>query len=370
VRLRAAIACCQHYESGYYAAYRSIVEADPDLIVHLGDYIYEDRGIQPSAGRVPARSHDLPEAFTLEDYRARYALYKLDPDLQAAHAAAPWLVTWDDHEVDNDYAGEISIDDDPPAHFLERRAAAYQAYYEHMPLPRRHVPLGGHMRLRARVGWGGLAEIVLLDGRQFRSDQACGGRLVEPCQALYDETRTMLGKAQERWLERTLAASRARWNLLAQQTVFAHMDQAEGEAIGYWADGWSGYPAARQRTVDLLTGAGVRNPVILSGDAHGYLVNDIHSRPGDPESPIAAAELVTTSISSNGPPQQTFDSWRNGNPNVRFARSDRRGYTLLTATPGSLQAALVTVDDPHRGASGTSTLATFDIEDGRSGVAR
>lgn len=368
--LRVGLACCQHYESGYYAAYRAMAEDDLDLIVHVGDYIYETRGVQPVSGRTPVRAHDFPEAFTLDDYRQRYALYKLDEDLKLAHAACPWLVTWDDHEVANDYADWRSADNDVAELFLARRAAAYQAYYEHMPLPRRLLPFGAHQRLHTRRRFGQLLDVVLLDGRQYRSDQACGSRLASPCAELYDDERTMLGRAQEDWLDGVLPNTRGRWNLFAQQTVFAHMDQAAGPGIGYWADGWSGYPAARERMIGQLETYGTKNPVILSGDVHGFLVNDIHRNPGDLDSPVAATEIVTTSISSNGPPQTAFDTWKEENANVRFARSDRRGYTRLTIEPAMLRADLMAVDDPGRADSPVRTLESFEIESGRAGVAR
>ena len=247
-RLRFAFASCQHYEQGYYAAYRHMRRDELDLIVHLGDYIYESSG-----GRDPVRRHDAPEPQTLEDYRMRYALYRGDPDLQGVHAHCPWLVTWDDHEVDNDYAGDRSQDDDYRAWFLLRRAAAYRAYYEHMPLRRGMLPLGPHMRLHSRVAFGDLAAFHLLDGRQYRSYQACprpgrgGANMVEECAERLDPTRSMLGETQERWLEAGLSASKAKWNVIAQQTLIAQIDTKPGDGQRFWTDAWDGYPAARRR---------------------------------------------------------------------------------------------------------------------------
>jgi alkaline phosphatase D len=292
--MRVALACCQHYESGHYAAYGAMARDGLDLIVHVGDYIYENRGVS----RV--RAHSLPEAYTLDDYRLRYATYKSDPQLQAAHAACPWLVTWDDHEVDNDYADWHSLENDVQALFLARRAAAYRAYYEHMPLPRRHVPYGPYQRLHARRRFGGLADFLLLDGRQYRSDQACGAGRASPCAALYDRERTMLGREQEDWVRSSLQAAGSRWTLIGQQTVFAQMDQEPGPDIGIWTDGWSGYPAARSRLIETLQATETRNPVVLSGDIHAFLVNDVHTEPGRPDTPVAAAEFVTGAISSPG----------------------------------------------------------------------
>jgi alkaline phosphatase D len=362
--LKLAIASCQYYEYGYFAAYRAMANEAPDLVVHVGDYIYEQRGVE----RV--RAHDASEAHTLDDYRHRYAIYKLDTDLQAAHSASAWMAASDDHEVTNDYAGDQG-DGDSGELFLARRAAAYQAYYEHMPLPRRLVPLGAYQHLYARRAFGDLVSLSMLDGRQYRSHQACGpGPLVKPCPELYDDKRTMLGAAQEAWLFDSLGASRTRWNLLGQQTLFAHFDQSGEDDLSYWADGWNGYPAARARLVDFLAERKIANPVILSGDIHAFLVTDVNRRPQDPKSPIVATELVTTSITSPARPQSDFDRWLPENPNVRLARSDTRGYLRLAIRPERLHADLVAVDDIAKRDSKTHVLASFDVESGVPGVAR
>ncbi len=362
--LKLAVACCQHYEQGHYAAYGAIARDDVDVVVHVGDYIYEGRGTN---NRV--RSHAAAECHTLDDYRHRYALYKSDPLLQAAHAASPWMLTPDDHEVANDYAADRSAGPEPPELFMARRAAAYQAYYEHLPLPRRFVPFAGRQLVYTSRGFGDLVDLVMLDGRQYRSRQACGGGAVVPCAALFANERTMLGADQEAWLADTLGARRARWNLVAQQTLFAHFDQSGAEPRRYWADGWNGYPAARKRLIGTLTERRPSNPVILSGDIHAFLVNDVNLKPEDPASPIVAAELVTTSISSQGPPQAVVDSWLPENPNVHLARSDTRGYLRLNITRERLRADLIAVDNIERADSGTHVLAAFDIADGAPGIA-
>lgn len=360
--LAIAVASCQHYENGHYAAYAAMARDDLDLVLHVGDYIYENRGLRRT------RSHDEPECYTLDDYRRRYAIYKSDPNLKAAHASCPWMVTWDDHEVDNNYADARSEQNDTDALFLARRANAYRAYYEHQPLPRRMLPLGAHQRLHARRALGGLAEVHMLDGRQHRSDQACGTGHVEPCDALYDAERTMLGARQQRWLEDGLAAGRARWKLLAQQTVLAHMDQQPGAGVAYYNDGWTGYPAARDRLVGFIAEQAIDDVVVLSGDIHAFMANDIYGEAGEPGSGVVASELVTTSISSAGLPQERLDAWRAENPGVRFARSDVRGYMKLVLTDDSLRAELVGVDDVTRADSGTHRVATFEVEAGRPGV--
>jgi alkaline phosphatase D len=365
-RLTFAVASCQHFEQGHYAAYRGIAADALDLVVHVGDYIYEGRG----TSRV--RTHDAPECHTLEDYRQRYAIYKSDPSLQAAHAAGPWMLVSDDHEVANDYAAEHSGQDDPPELFLARRAAAYQAYYEHLPLPRRLVPFAGRQRLYATRSFGDLATLFMLDGRQYRSRQACApGPLVEPCAELYSNERSMLGDVQEQWLRRALGASTARWNLLGQQTVLAHFDQSGDGPRAYWADSWNGYPAARERLVAALLARPAANPVVLGGDIHAFLVNDVHAVATDYDSPVVATELVTSSISSSqGSAQSAFDSWRAENPNVRLARSEYRGYVRVAIAPEQLRAELMAVDDITRADSATHVLASFDVESGRPGVVR
>jgi len=364
-KLALAVASCQYYEYGHYAAYRAMARDSLDLVVHVGDYIYEQRGV----ARV--RSHDAAEAYTLDDYRWRYGRYKSDPDLQAAHAACAWMVASDDHEVDNDYAGDASSDGEPKDLFRARRAAAYQAYYEHMPLPRRLLPHGPYQQLYTQRGFGDLVDLYMLDGRQFRSPQACSpGPLVKPCPELYDPARTMLGAAQEKWLLGGLGASRARWKLLGQQTLMAHFDQSGDDSLSYWADGWNGYAAARTRLVDFMAERKIANPVVLSGDIHAFLVNDINARADDPSSPIIATELVTTSITSPSRPQSDFDGWLPENPNVRLARSDARGYLRLAVNRDRLHADLVAVDDVARVDSGTHVIASFDVADGTPGVVR
>jgi alkaline phosphatase D len=248
--LRLAVASCQHWEFGSYAAHRHIVAESPDLVAFLGDYIYE---WGPYQLRHPDRPTRTNESFTLADYRARYAQYKSDPDLQAAHLAAPWIVAWDDHEVANDYAG--LVDERLSSTFAERRAAAYQAFYEHMPVrlpdPRRF----DNVRMYQRYDWGRLARLHVLDDRQYRSPEVCpkpgrGGSNVvnaRACPGLRDPARTMLGGEQDAWLAQGLSTSRARWNILAQQTLMAQMTYAPivtPEDGRFWTDGWDGYPAA------------------------------------------------------------------------------------------------------------------------------
>ncbi len=368
-RLRLAVVSCQHYEQGYFSAYRHMLADNLDLIVHVGDYIYE-----LSWGENLVRRHGAPDTFTLEDYRARYALYKSDPDLAAAHAAYPWLVTWDDHEVANDYAGATSEDDDDPELFLARRAAAYRAYYEHMPLPRHAVPFGPNMRLYAQRSFGDLASIFMLDQRQYRSPEACprpgrkgSNRVGGDCAELEDPSRTMLGTRQEQWLNAALSETRSRWNVLAQGTVMAHIDEDPGPGHRYWTDAWNGYPAARSRLLKSLSDRRVANPVVLSGDIHAFVVSRLNQDARDLASPVVASELVTTAVTSQGMAQKTLDEWRVGNPNLLLASSEARGYMRLDMTRERLLADLVALSsekDPH---STTRIMKSFAVESGKPG---
>ena len=372
-RVRIAVASCQQYEHGYYVAYRSIVADDPDLIVHVGDYIYE-----LTWGKDLVRHHGTGECYTLTDYRARHALYRTDPDLAAAHAACPWLVTWDDHEVDNDYAADRSEEADDPELFHARRAAAYRAYYEHMPLPRRAAPAGAAMRLYSSSTYGDLLSLHLLDERQYRSPPACpkpgrgGSNRVhsEECPALLDESRTMLGERQEAWLGAQLESSRARWNLLGQGVVMAYVTEEPRPSRRFWTDSWNGYHAARSRLLRQLHDTRAANPVVLSGDIHAFVAADLHLEPADPTTPCVASELVTTSITSQPPAEGLLRKYAEYNPNVLLATGASRGYLRLDVSPQALRADWVAMQTVRQRDSAARVLASFAIEAGRPGLKR
>lgn len=366
-RLRFAFASCQQYEQGFYAAHRHLSEEDLDLVVFLGDYIYES-----SWGRNHVRKHQGPEPRTLEQYRSRYARYKSDPDLQRCHASFPWIVTWDDHEVDNDYANDRSEDLDP--NFLARRTAAYQAYYEHMPLRRSALPDGRHMRLYGNHGFGDLVQFHVLDDRQYRDHQPCarsgrgGSNVVEDCAARLAPGSSMLGAAQEAWLHHGLAASKARWNILAQQTLMAQVDRKRGPGRQFWTDGWDGYPAARTRLLEAIAERKPSNPVVIGGDVHAYWVCDLKTDFDDPRQPVVATEFVGTSISSQGPSQARVDAQRADQPHVRFAHGEKRGYVTMEITPQRCLARLRTIGNEKEHDTPISTLASFVVENGRPGA--
>jgi alkaline phosphatase D len=371
-RLRFAFASCQHYEQGYFGAYRQMAADQPDLIAFLGDYIYES-----TWGKEHVRSHASAEPYTLAEYRARYTLYRGDADLQAAHAACPWIVTWDDHEVDNDYADDRPSDGMAREPFLERRAAAYRAYYEHMPLPPRMKPDGANMRIYTHLDWGALARFYLLDDRQYRSWHACprrgrsGGSNtvdIELCPQLAAPGRSMLGRAQERWLDAALGESRAAWNVIAQQTPMAQFDTKPGPGRRAWTDGWDGYPAARRR---LLESLGKRsNPVVLGGDVHSFNVSQLKLDFDDPAAPVVASEFVGTSITSQAWAQERLNRFLPDNPHILLADSRYRGYTRVEVTPKLWRADLRAMESVQQPDAACTTLASFVVEDGRAGPSK
>ena len=370
-RLRFAFASCQHYEHGYFSAYRHVVADDLDLVVFLGDYIYES-----SLRRNQVRLHErAEEPVTLEEYRARHAHYKSDPDLQSAHRAYPWIATLDDHEVDNDYANDRQEDGAPPEEFLLRRAAAYQAYYEHLPLPRTMRPNGPDMRIHTTLAWGSLANFHLLDGRQYRSPQACprkagGANEVDPgaCAELRAPARTMLGAEQEAWLERQFIAARASWNLIAQQTLMAQLDTRPGDGQRIWTDNWDGYPVARRRLLESVAARKLANPVVIGGDVHMNFVADLKLDFDDPRSPVVASEFVGTSITSPaGPWQRNLPAILAENPHIKYGRGDRRGYVRASIAGGRFNADLIGLDTVKKPDSRAEVLARFVVEDGRPG---
>jgi alkaline phosphatase D len=379
-RLRLAYASCQHWEHGYYSAYRHMLAEDLDAVMFLGDYIYEYSG-----SRNAVRPVEQGTALTLDDYRARYALYKSDPDLQRMHQACPWLLTWDDHEVQNDYAGTTPGNRAPPGiDFVARRAAAYQAYYEHMPL--RATALGRalsgvwgaqrELRLYDRVPFGRLANLHLLDDRQYRDPQACtkdgdtGSSTVNPahCPALADPQRTLLGAAQERWLAQSLARNAGRWTVLGQQTVFGQRDFKRGPAVSVSNDTWDGYTAARSRVTDALQRHSVSNPVLLGGDVHSNWVGHVKADYARPDSATVGVEFCGTSITSRGGGNDRLPETLAENPHFVFADRERRGYGVAEFTPKQLRVSLRAVDDVVRADSGITTLAQFVVEAGQPQV--
>ncbi len=367
--LRFAIASCQRYDVGHYAAWRHVAGANLDLVMFLGDYIYEY-----ATRRDAVRPVEGGETFTLAQYRARYATYKSDPLLQAAHAAAPWLLVWDDHEVSNDYAGVVGSD--LGVDTRARRTVAYRAYWEHMPFAKATRPSGADMRIVGRLDWGTLARIHLLDDRQYRDPQVCpapgrGGSntvAIAQCPGLADPARTLLGFEQERWLADGWDLARP-WNLLAQQTLMARVawkDPANGGGV-YWTDGWDGYAPARNRLLGTVAAKKLPGVVVLGGDVHSHYVADLKADFDDAAAPVIASEFCGTSITSLSLPQSRLDAMRPFNPHIHYSRSDQRGYMSFELDAKQLRAALQVVDRAPDPESGVTTAARFVVDAGRPG---
>jgi alkaline phosphatase D len=366
-----AFVSCSQYEHGYFTAYNHLAQEDVDVVLHLGDYIYEYApNVYTTQGGNP-RAHSSREITSLEDYRNRHAQYKTDPDLQAAHAAHPWIVTWDDHELDNNWADEVPEDAQPRAQFLRRRAAAFQAYWEHMPLRRSSRPNGIDLQLYRRIAYGDLAEFNVLDTRQFRSDQACGDTLARDCAERLAEGRTITGAEQEAWLLEGLGASRARWNVLAQQVFFAQRDFEAGPVEAFSMDGWDGYVASRERILGGIAERRVANPVVLTGDVHQHWANELKADFSDPDSRTLGAELVCTSITStgDGTPEPTPAGQRalEENPHIKF-NSNQRGYVRCAVSREEWRADFRVLPYVKRPGAPISTARSFTIEAGNPGL--
>ena len=352
-------ASCQNYEDGYYAAHADIAAAGLDVLVWLGDYIYEAAGQPVTGAQGAVRTHGTPEPTTIDEYRARYALYKSDPDLQAAHAACPWLVIWDDHEVENNYASESAQEPVSVDQFRTRRAAAYRAWWEHMPV-RLPAPDSPDYVIYRSFRHGTLVDLSLLDTRQYRSDQACGDVTLSvdpPCAAWSEPDRTMLGAEQEAWLFDRLGSASARWNVLGQQVILGNT-MLNGAVLNY--DQWDGYPIARERLLQTLVDAQVPNVVVLTGDIHLAGVGNLRA----PNGALVGCEMVATSISSGGNVDPALTAILQSIPDIVDAELAHRGWIKHTVTPERWQAEYRIVEDVTLPASPVTVYGTYEVLDG------
>ncbi|MBL9104894.1 MAG: alkaline phosphatase D family protein [Myxococcales bacterium] len=357
-RLRFASTCCQSFTDGYYTAYPHMIAEDIDLVLFLGDYIYE------SGATGPVRSHENPEPTTLDEYRVRHALYKSDANLRAAHARCPWLMIWDDHEVENNYVGDVSQDALPADEFLARRAAAYQAYYEHTPL-RLPPPEGPDYKIYRALQWGDLAELWLLDTRQYRADQNCGDEPGPGCDGWEAYDGTVLGAEQEKWLMDGMKASTRVWKLMAQQIVFSSVSN-NGSLINF--DQWDGYPLARQRLLDFFVQEQLENVVVIAGDLHVGGLGDLAADAADDSSPVVAAEIVTTSMSSDGNvPPETAEALVADLPLIKYFNAHQRGYVSHEITRDVYTVRCFMVDSATVPESGGKVDAEYFIDAGVPG---
>jgi len=377
--LKFAFASCQHFEHGYFNAYTHMVQENPDLILFLGDYIYEY-----APGRSGIRLHSGSWCLSLSDYRKRYEQYKLEPELQLAHAACPWIFTWDDHEVQNDYAGLSSGSFGPFTNFAKRRANAYQAYYEHMPLKSSFLiegleglRSGSELRLYENYQFGTLANITMLDTRQYRDKQACnpnsqdGSATVSmsSCEELQDASRTLLGEKQETWLDHQFKNSAAQtWNIIGQSTLFGARVYATAEGKKVWNDGWDGYPVARKKLTQQLINHQVSNPVIVGGDVHEYWVGYLKEDYSNAQSKVLGVEFCGTSITSND--GKNTASRQRANPHFIYAEGLRRGYCIAELHEESMTVQLRAVKDITTRSTEIETLAIFRVLNGSKTIER
>ncbi|MFC0624119.1 alkaline phosphatase D family protein [Kribbella deserti] len=360
--LTMAFTSCSHYEEGYFTVYRRIAEDNPGVVLHLGDYIYE---YGTGTGR-PRAHAGATEIVSLADYRRRYAQYKSDPDLQAAHAAAPWIVVPDDHELENNHAGNIRADSTPAltaAQWTARRTAAYQAYYENMPLRPAQASNGPAIPLFRRIRWGNLATFHMLDTRQYRSDQACGDGW-KVCSDADLASRSLPGNAQESWLLDGLGLKASTWDIIGQQVFFARRFNASGASM----DSWDGYRASRARIQQGWVNRGVRNPVVLTGDVHRAWASNLMADYNNANSAIIGSELVTSSVSSGGDGDgaTTIPDVSN-NPWLKFF-NNRRGYVRTTMSPTELRADFRAVAKVTEHGAPATTVKSFVIQEGRPGL--
>ncbi|MGE4427509.1 MAG: alkaline phosphatase [Solirubrobacteraceae bacterium] len=354
---------CQSFGAGYYTAYRHLAAEDLDFVLHTGDYLYE------SGFPNGARGEDLPdwmagETLDLTRYHTQYGLYKADPDLRTAHATHPFVVYWDDHEVENNYASLIPQGDADAPTFARRRAEAYQAYYEHQPLRLAQRPHRGGLQLYRRLEWGRMLGLNVLDGRQHRSDQVPPDQVAAP-------DRTMLGARQERWVERSLQRSCTRWNLLGNQTVMSWVDNDTGPGVSQPNDNWNGYHAARDRLLGAVADMRARNVVVVTGDAHCSMAGDLRRKVEDFESsPVVGAEFLGTSISSGGDGEPLLPkgrTWLTSNPDMKFF-DGRRGYVRLAMNRRELTTTYKALEYVTRPGAPIQTIAQLTVLDGVPGV--
>jgi alkaline phosphatase D len=374
--LRFANVGCQRYEDGYFTAFRHLAREELDFVFHYGDYIYEYRARNSPTPTVREIAGD--EIHTIVDYRNRYALYKRDADLQAAHAAHPFLSSFDDHEVDNNWAGAISEEDGgqtfpnavPPEYFALRKQMAFHAWYENMPVRRAQLPRGPAIQAYRRLRYGQLAELNVLDTRQYRDDQPCGDGIKEPCPAVSNPSAQILGADQERWLFEGLARSDAAWNVLAQQVMVMRRDVAAADPSQVSMDKWDAYPAARDRLMRHVEAARVKGLVVLTGDVHNAWAGDLKADFLNPASATLGTEFVATSITTGGDGFEIDDLRRTilaRNPHIKYF-NNRRGYSVHEATKDRMVVHHRAVDTVSQPNALLVTKASYAVEAAKPGV--
>ena len=373
-RARFGVVGCQAYEQGFYTAHRKAAEEQLDFIYCYGDYIYEGRGNRTytgSGGTIEnPRQHFGGEIYSLDDYRRRYAQYKMDADLQSAHASTAWYCTWDDHEIDNNWVSALDQDGTDPAVFMLRQQAAMQAWYENMPVRRSAFPRGSALQLYRHATWGSLLDLNFLDTRQYRTDQPCNDSWAQNCAAVDAAEAQVLGEAQEQWLYRNLDQSRARWNVLAQQVMVMDLDRREGPEVGYNLDTWAGYRIPRSRLVRRIRDRRIQNVIVLTGDEHQNYAGEIHLDGRNPEGAPIASEFVTTSISSSGDGVDQRPDGRRIQADNAFLKFNnaQRGYVVCDVTPERWQTEFKVLDKVSDKGGTLTTRAKYAVASGDARV--
>ena len=338
-QLRFAVVSCASVPHGYFHAYKAIAQrADVDAVVHLGDYIYEYADGDYGKIRESEPAHALK---TLDDYRARYAQYRRDPDLQECHRQHPFINIWDDHEyADNAYRDGVTGDNKDIAPWPEQTAAAAQAYAEWIPIREQE----SDRKIWRALSYGGLVDLFLLDTRIWGRDM----QIAQTDPALPDPKRQILGADQEAWLASGLKSSKAKWKLVAQQVMMA--------AVPSWFrdDGWDEYPAARDRFYDMIEQGGVADVIVLTGDVHSSWANELSRTPG--ARPLAV-ELITPAISAPGTDTRSAADTTKDAPFIRFVDLFHNGFMLLSVDAARAHAAWYHVENVEKEDGGTTHLA-------------
>ena len=382
---------CQNYAAGYYTAHRGLLgEPDLDLVVCLGDYIYEQTG----EDSIPERRDRTgvnrdSEVQTLPEYRDKYRLYHGDANLQALRARYPLLSIWDDHESENDNAGSQPSPSPGQQNiksrrlpYGERRGVAYRAFFEHMP---RIVVREDVNRIYGTVPLGANADLLLLDERQYRDQQPCGGETGQPCPSAEANApgRTMLGGAQKAWFKGELERSRATWKVVANQLMIMALDVPARTTVN--PDQWDGYGAERRELLEFVQARGIRDVTFVTGDIHTFFAGNVtpSGREGVPavDGTPAATEFVAGAITSKGleetlpaegpVAQPTSEAAvRANNPHILQADLARRGYAVLEARPDELRVDFRAVRTALAPTSTVDTIARFRVPRGTARAER
>ena len=346
-QVRLAAFSCQQYEEGWFSAFAGLHEDQPDLVVHVGDYIYTRAGSK-NAGRTQPLAHPTD----LQAFRVLWATYRLDHDLQRAHAAFPWASVWDDNEIASNHAGRMTG---------TKGEAAYRAWWENQPTAASFPNPESDFVVHQLLELGGVARLWMLDTRQYRSTQVCdpieGLPAIARCDAVDDPDRTLLGDTQEDWLARGIDKTDGRWDLIAQQTVFADMAISITGESGINNDQWDGYAAARNRLLKNLEGHDRAS--IISGDIHAAMINNISF--GQTTVTEVVTPSVTTAMSSSLAAGLTLALA--GRSDIEMFQPFEHGYVIIDVSTDELTARFRWVD-PLRSASVVRPGPSFDRQAG------